>query len=69
VELFRCPTCLGLLADPEAERCPTCHTRLSRRAPIVLAGDRRSDGSVLVTKTMGRRRRRRRFGSKEAGSR
>ena len=65
MDLFRCPTCLSVLADPEAERCPMCQERLHRKHPIVLnGGGRRADGSALLTKTVGRRRRSRRFGSR-----
>jgi len=54
-ELFRCPTCLSILAEPEAQRCPVCRQRLQRRAPIVLTSERTAEVP---------RRRRRRFGAR-----
>ena len=35
MDLFRCPTCLGILADPSAEKCMACGQRLGRKPPIV----------------------------------
>ena len=58
-QLFRCPTCFGILVEPDADRCPTCNTRLHKRPPIVLTGGGRTDD-------LGRRHKRRRFGSKRA---
>ena len=42
MEYLRCPTCLSLLADGGAKRCPSCRTRLgSRGRPIVLGESNR----------------------------
>jgi len=57
-ELFRCPTCLSILAEPDAQRCPVCRQRLQRRAPIVLTSERTAEVAVVA------RRRRRRFGAR-----
>jgi len=57
-DLFRCPTCLSILAEPDAERCPVCRQRLQRRAPIVLTGERTAEAEGVP------RRRRRRFGAR-----
>ena len=44
-ETWRCPTCLGVLVDHDARRCPTCRTRLRRRGsgPVVLGETSRLD--------------------------
>jgi hypothetical protein len=55
-DLFRCPTCLSILAEPDAQRCPVCRQRLQRRAPIVLTGDRTAEADAVP--------RRRRFGAR-----
>lgn len=35
--MFRCPTCVGILRDPEVSHCPLCGQRFSRRKrPIEL---------------------------------
>jgi hypothetical protein len=34
--MFRCPTCISVLAEPRARRCETCGQNLRRRAPVVL---------------------------------
>ena len=31
METLRCPTCVALLLDPDARRCPACHTKLRKR--------------------------------------
>ncbi len=43
METYRCPTCLCVLADAGARRCPGCHQRLHkrRRSPVVLRADAR----------------------------
>ncbi len=64
MDLFRCPTCLGILTEPEAERCPTCNQRLRKKAPIVLDAAGRPDEEAGHHKKLGRRRRGRRFGSR-----
>jgi hypothetical protein len=45
VETWRCPTCLTVLVDAGAKRCPSCHSRLRRRRgqPIVLGEASRLD--------------------------
>jgi hypothetical protein len=57
-ELFRCPTCLSILVEPDAQRCPVCRQRLQRQAPIVLTSERTAEADVVP------RRRRRRFGAR-----
>ena len=49
METLRCPTCVTLLPDPEARRCPACHTKLRkrRRRPIVLGESNRLSGRSL----------------------
>jgi hypothetical protein len=49
METLRCPTCVTLLPDPEAHRCPACHTKLRkrRRGPIVLGESNRLSGRSL----------------------
>lgn len=40
VEMFRCPTCLGLIFDADAKRCPSCRSKLRKRArPTVSVQD------------------------------
>ena len=34
--MFRCPTCVALLSDPSAKRCPMCGANLRRHPPQVL---------------------------------
>jgi hypothetical protein len=34
--MFRCPTCIAVLAEPRARRCDTCGQNLRRRHPLVL---------------------------------
>jgi hypothetical protein len=58
VDLFRCPTCLSILAEPGVDRCPVCRQRLQKRAPIVLTGERTAEAGAV------RRRRRRHFGAR-----
>jgi hypothetical protein len=67
MDLFRCPVCLGILAEPEVARCPTCGGRLDRHPPIVLDAAGRPDKGAAYTRTFGRRRTGRRFGSKVEG--
>jgi hypothetical protein len=64
MDLFRCPTCLGILAEPHAERCATCGQRLDRKPPIVLDAAGRPDKGSAYTRTFGHRRKGRRFGSR-----
>ena len=58
VDLLRCPTCLSILAEPGAERCPVCRQRLQKRAPIVLTGERTGEADAAP------RKKRRRFGAR-----
>ena len=67
MDLFRCPTCLGILADPAVEKCPSCGQRLGKKAPIVLDAGGRTDKGAAYTRTFGHRRKGRRFGSKVEG--
>ena len=30
--MFRCPTCLGLIFDADAKRCPSCRSKLRKRS-------------------------------------
>jgi hypothetical protein len=41
METLRCPTCVALLPDPDARRCPLCHTKLrkKRRGRAVVLGE------------------------------
>ena len=65
MDVFRCPTCYGMLLEPEAERCPTCHQRLNRRNPVVLAARGQPiDASTIAPHWFGRRRKTRRFGAR-----
>jgi len=57
-DLFRCPTCLSILTEPDAQRCPVCRQRLERRAAIVLTSERTAAADAVP------RRRRRRFGAR-----
>jgi len=57
-DLFRCPTCLSILAEPDAQRCPVCRQRLQKRAPIVLSTERTGTADAVP------HRRRRRFGAR-----
>ena len=59
VETLRCPTCLGVLLEHSATRCPTCHSRLRRRGgrPIVLGETSRLDlQATLPIERQSRRR-------------
>ena len=67
MDLFRCPTCLGILADPSAEKCSSCGQRLDRKAPIVLDAAGRTDKGKAYTLAFGHRRKGRRFGSRVEG--
>ncbi len=58
MDLFRCSTCLSILAEPGAERCPVCRQRLQKRAPIVLTGERTGEAEAVP------RKRRRHFGAR-----
>jgi len=58
VDLYRCSTCLSILAEPGAERCPVCRQRLRKRAPIVLTSERTGEAAVVP------RKRRRHFGAR-----
>ena len=57
--MFRCPTCLGILVEPEAERCPTCKQRLHRRRPVSLTSRGEAvDPADHLPRTLGKRRKR-----------
>ena len=45
METWRCPTCLTVLVESGAKRCPSCHSKLRRRhsQPIVLGESSRLD--------------------------
>ena len=45
METFRCPTCLFVLTDPDARRCPSCHKRLRRGSRPIVLGDRTKFGA------------------------
>jgi hypothetical protein len=50
METLRCPTCVALLPDPEARRCPLCHTKLRKKRrgrAIVLGESNRRSGRSL----------------------
>jgi len=34
--MFRCPTCVSILDDATAQRCPSCGTNLRRHRPVEL---------------------------------
>ena len=40
METLRCPTCVALLPDPEARRCPLCHSKLRKK--------RRGSGAIVL---------------------
>ena len=50
MDTWRCPTCLTVLADLDAKRCPSCHSRLRRRRskPIVLGEASRLDAQAAL---------------------
>jgi hypothetical protein len=65
MDVLRCPTCFGMLVEPQAERCPTCHERLQRRSPVVLATRGQPvNASTLFPHAFPRRRKGRRFSSR-----
>lgn len=45
--MFRCPTCIGVLADPTSRRCHMCGQRLRRRRPRVLGEEHRPGARLL----------------------
>jgi hypothetical protein len=45
--MFRCPTCIGVLADPTSRRCHMCGQRLRRRRQRVLGEERRPGARLL----------------------
>jgi len=50
METLRCPTCVALLPDPEARRCPLCNSKLRKKrrgGPIVLGESSRLSGRSL----------------------
>jgi hypothetical protein len=51
METLRCPTCVALLPDPEARRCPLCHSKLRKKrkgsGAIVLGESGRRSGRSL----------------------
>jgi hypothetical protein len=50
MESLRCPTCVALLPDPTARRCPLCHTKLRKKrrgGPVVLGESNRLSGRSL----------------------
>jgi len=67
MDLFRCPTCLGILAEPSVEKCPSCGQRFGKKAPIVLDAAGRPDKGAAYTRSFGHRRKGRRFGSRVEG--
>jgi hypothetical protein len=48
LETFRCPTCLTVLADVSAKRCPACHTKLRKRARPIVLGESSRTGAKLT---------------------
>lgn len=40
---WRCPTCLAVLRDEHARRCPVCRENLRRKRPVVIGQDRTDD--------------------------
>ena len=63
--VVRCPTCLGILVEPEAERCPTCKQRLNRRRPVSLTTRGQAvDPADHLPKVHGMRRKGRHFGAR-----
>ena len=68
METWRCPTCLAVLLEHSARRCPTCRTRLRRRGrPIVLGETSRLDvQATLPIDQLGRRPRERGYWNTEA---
>jgi hypothetical protein len=47
VEIFRCPTCIGILVDARATRCPNCKQSLRRKRPRVLGEETRLHAANL----------------------
>lgn len=47
METFRCPTCIGVLPDARAKRCPHCGQNIRRRAPKVLGEETRIGANHL----------------------
>ena len=47
METFRCPTCIGVLPDARANRCPNCGQNIRRRPPKVLGEDTRIGATNL----------------------
>ncbi len=47
METFRCPTCVGVLADARAPRCPHCRQRLRRKRPRILGENTRIGAANL----------------------
>jgi len=52
VETFRCPTCIGVLTEPRAPRCPSCGQNIRRRRPVVLGDDHRKGAYLPVDRWM-----------------
>lgn len=47
MEIFRCPTCIGVLDDALATRCPNCRQSLRRKRPRVLGEETRLHSAKL----------------------
>jgi hypothetical protein len=52
VETFRCPTCIAVLSEPRAPRCPSCGQNIRRRRPVVLGDDHRKGAYLPVDRWM-----------------
>jgi len=51
METWRCPTCLTVLLETDAKRCPACQTKLRRRSqPIVLGETTHLDARSTLPK-------------------
>ena len=52
METFRCPTCIGVINEPRAPRCPSCGQNIRRRKPVVLGDDHRKGAYLPVDRWM-----------------
>ena len=46
--MYRCPTCVSLVADPTVRRCRVCGENFRRHPPTVLGADRRGKNKLTT---------------------